>query len=149
MRNRPARAILVPIWLAFASSLAAQLPAGAADEMRRKAGPYPLLEVSMVRGDSAVLVFQDSSLTGSALNGHKWMFGPAVSAAEADSCPPEKVLGRKVARVFWRRVGKEANVKMVVVRVRGTVGVDRFTSFDMYYYPAQLEGRWAGDPDHP
>ena len=144
------RHVTTVAWLAISSALTAQgpLPTGLAPELRRQAGPYPLMQVSVVRGDSAVLVFGDSSMTGAALTAHTWMFGPPVTAAEADSCPPEKVLGRKLARIFWRAAGKDAQVKMVVVRVHGTVGIDRFSGTDLYYYPEQLEGPWAGDPEH-
>ena len=33
------------------------------------------------------------------------------------------------------------------VRVRGVSGFDRYSHTDMYYYPWQLEGRWAGDSE--
>lgn len=130
-------------------AVAAQLPANVADELRREAAPYPLIEVVVQHADSAVLVFQDSSFTGAALRSHTWMFGPPTTKAEDDGCPPEKVLGRKIARVFWREVGKSAGLKTVIVRVRGTQGVDRLSFVDFYYIPAQLEGPWVGDPAHP
>lgn len=75
----------------------------------------------------------------------RWMFGPAVTAAEADSCPPEKVLGRKIARVLFRFLDRPAAMQQIVVAVHGTNGKDRWTVEDMYYYREQLEGRWAGD----
>jgi hypothetical protein len=116
-------------------------------ELQARAGHYPLVELKIFLHDSAVLVFEDSSYTGKAVAEGKWMFGPPVTAAEADSCPPEKVLGRQIARVLWRRGGKEADLQTVIVRVHGSAGLDRWSHTDMYYYPPQLEGRWAGDPE--
>ena len=115
--------------------------------LQQKAGRYLLKNVAILAHDSAFLVFQDSALTADGLRAHTWMFGPKVSEAEADGCPPEKVLGRKIARLFWRRLGKGQGMQLVVVRVEGTKGIDKLTRYDMYYFPAQLQGRWAGDPD--
>ena len=115
--------------------------------LQARAGHYPLVEIILFPHDSALLVFEDSSYTGKAVVGRTWMFGPPVTEAEADRCPPEKVLGRQIARVFWRLGGKEADLKAVVVRVRGVSGLDRYSHTDMYYYPSQLEGRWAGDSE--
>ena len=115
-------------------------------QLQSKAGHYPLRNVTTFSQDSVLLVFDDSTLTAASLKAGTWMFGPPVTAAEADSCRPEKVLGRKIARVFWRGVGKPSSLQQIVVRVRGTVGIDRWTSTDLYYYRAQLEGPWAGDP---
>ena len=86
-------------------------------------------------------------MTGAALQAHTWMFGPAVTAAEADSCPPEKVLGRKIARVLFRALNRPAAIQQIVVAVHGAIGKDRWTGESMYYYREQLEGRWAGDPN--
>ena len=115
--------------------------------LQARAGHYPLVEITLFPHDSALLVFEDSSYTGKAVAARTWMFGPPVTEAEADSCPPEKVLGRQIARLLWRRGGKEADLKTVVVRVRGVSGLDRYSHTDMYYYPSQLEGRWAGDSE--
>jgi hypothetical protein len=116
-------------------------------EVQARAGPYPLVAITLFRPDSALLVFEDSSYSDTARMAGKWMFGPPVSEAEADSCPPEKVLGRRIARVLWRRGGKAAGLKTVIVRVRGTSGLDRLSWTDMFYDPSQLEGPWAGDPE--
>ncbi|HEU4994299.1 MAG TPA: hypothetical protein VFT29_05745 [Gemmatimonadaceae bacterium] len=105
---------------------------------------YPLLDVKVFGQDSALLVFQDSAYTGIAANAGTWMFGPPVTAAEADSCPPQKVLGRRIARVFWRQAGKRLGLSSVVVRVRGDArDPDSYT--DLYYYHRELEAPWAGD----
>ena len=115
--------------------------------LQARAGHYPLVEIILFPHDSALLVFEDSSYTGKAAAAGTWMFGPPVTEAEADRCPPEKVLGRQIARVLWRLGGKEADLKTVVIRVRGVSGLDRFSHTDMYYGPSQLEGRWAGDSE--
>ena len=126
------------------------VPAALRAALQERAGHYPLVEIILFPNDSALLVFEDSSYTGKAVATRTWMFGPPVTEAEADSCPPEKVLGRQIARVLWRRGGKEADLKTVIVRVRGVSGLDRYSHTDMYYYPSQLEGRWAGDTEgHP
>jgi hypothetical protein len=116
-------------------------------ELQARAGHYPLGDVKIFAHDSALLVFEDSSYTGSGRAAGTWMFGPPVTAAEADSCPPEKVLGRQIARILWRRGGKAADLSSVIVRVHGSAGLDRLSYTDMYYYPSQLEGPWAGDPE--
>src|SRR5439155_16778546 len=97
--------------------------------------------------DSALLVFDDSTLTADNLHAERWMFGPPVTAAEADSCPPEKVLGRKIARVFWRASGRPKQMQKVIVAVKGTTGIDRWTAESMYFYRSQLANVWAGDPE--
>ena len=76
------------------------------DAVSRRAGGYPFAGFRLFGRDSALLVFDDSTLTGDALRAGHWMFGPPVTAAEADSCPPEKVLGRKIARAFWANWGR-------------------------------------------
>ena len=77
------------------------------------------------------------------------MFGPPVTDAEADGCPPEKVLGRKIARVLWRGLGRPSELKYIMVTVRGTTGVDRWTTNTMYFHRSQLEDVWAGDLGTP
>ena len=124
----------------------AQLPPALRDSIIAKARPYPFLGYRLFGSDSALLVFEDSTLTTAATRASAWMFGPPVTAAEADSCPPEKVLGRRIARVFWRGLGRPAELQTLVVAVRGTKGIDRWTVITMYYYKPQLVGQWAGDP---
>ena len=116
-------------------------------QLQAKAGRYPLRQVKIFARDSALLVFEDSAYTSAAAHNGTWMFGPKVTPEEADRCPAERVLGRKIARVFWRGVGKDLGVQQVVVRVHGSTSLDRWSFSDMYYYRDQLEGRWAGDPD--
>lgn len=99
--------------------------------------------------DSVLLVFDDSTLTADAIHAHTWMFGPPVTAAEADSCPPEKVLGRRIARAFWRASGLPPEMQSIIVGVRGTRGIDRWTAETMYYWHAQLSGPWVGDSNPP
>ncbi|HEY5218949.1 MAG TPA: hypothetical protein VIJ16_04020 [Gemmatimonadaceae bacterium] len=106
---------------------------------------YPLVGYTFFGSDSATLVFEDSSMTTAALSARTWMFGPSVTKAEADGCPPEKVLGRKIARVLFRELGRPTSLKQVSVVVRGAVGLARWSYEHMYYYPDQLSGRWAGD----
>jgi hypothetical protein len=65
--------------------------------------------------------------------------------AEADSCPPEKVLGRKLARLYWRTDGRSKEVKLVMVAAHGTRGIDRWTVITMYYPYGQLTAPWIGD----
>ena len=124
---------------AVSSSLRAALQA-------RAGAQYPLEDVTILPGDSAVIVFADSTYTGARRQAGTWMFGPPVPPIEQDSCPPEKILGRKIARVLWQNGGRESRLATVIVRVHGTVGVDRFSYTAMYYEPSQLEGPWAGDP---
>lgn len=121
--------------------------AGLTPRIQLAAGHYPLVAINLAAPDSAELVFVDSTLTATGLHAGTWMFGPPVTEAEADSCPPEKVLGRRLARILWREGGKAAGLRMVAVQVRG-VDHERYTSIRMFYYPVQLEGPWAGDPEH-
>ena len=114
--------------------------------VQAKAKGYPFVGFAFFGGDSALLVFEDSTLTTPALRAKTWMWGPPVTAAEADSCPPEKVLGRQIARSLFRALGQPAGLQQIVVAVRGTLGLDRWSVESMYYFPAQLTGRWAGDP---
>lgn len=142
-----------PITLSTQTPLALgqlQPPSELAQPLRQavvqKAGKYPLVGFRLFGRDSALLVFDDSALTADALGAKKWTFGPPVTAEEADGCPPEKVLGRKIARVFWRGWGRPPETQYVMVAVRGTRGRDRWTVNTMYYLHGQLEGPWAGDP---
>jgi hypothetical protein len=128
--------------LSAPSSLAPEVRAA----IEQKAGPYQFEGLRLFAKDSALLVFVDSGLTFTGLSSHTWMFGPSVSVAEADSCPPEKVLARKIARIFWRSWGRPAEVQYMIVAVRGTKGPDRWTATTMYFQKFQLEQAWAGDP---
>src|ERR671934_182481 len=116
------------------------------DSVIRKGAPYPFRGFRTFGRDSALLVFEDSTMRAEDLHAHTWMFGPPVTAAEADSCPPEKVLGRKIARVFWRGLGKPTQMQYIMIAVVGTKGIDRWTTDIMYFHRPQLDGRWAGDP---
>jgi hypothetical protein len=111
-----------------------------------KAANYPFAGFRMLGRDSVLLVFEDSTLTVAGLRAHTWMFGPPVTTAEADSCPPEKVLGRKIARAFWNAAGRPAETQAIMIAVRGTRGIDRWTAETMYYWRNQLDKPWAGDP---
>jgi hypothetical protein len=113
--------------------------------IRESAAGYPFAGFRLFGRDSVLLVFDDSTLTSDALAAHRWMFGPPVTAAEADSCPPEKVLGRRIARAFWAAWGRPGETQHVMVAVRGTEGRDRWTAETMYYHRSQLHGPWAGD----
>ena len=124
------------------STLAPQVRAA----IELKAGSYQFEGYRLFAKDSALLVFVDSSLTATGLRAHTWIFGPPVAAAEADSCPPEKVLARKLARTFWRRQGRPAELQYMIVAVRGTTGPDRWTATSMYFQNFQLAQAWAGDP---
>jgi len=73
------------------------------------------------------------------------MFVPPVTAEEAGGCPPQKVLGRRIARELWRRRGQAIALDQVIVRVHGSTGLDRLSHEDMYYGRADLEGPWVGD----
>jgi hypothetical protein len=126
-----------------------ELSSELADSIRRTAGGYTFRGFHMFSRDSVLLVFEDSSLTAAALKAETWMFGPPATVAEADGCPPEKVLGRKIARVFWRGRGKPADLKSIMIAVTGTKGIDRWTAMTMFYYPRQLDGPWVGEPNTP
>jgi hypothetical protein len=124
-------------------------PSRLAPELRRaieeRAAGYPFEGFRTFGTDSVLLVFSDSAVTGDAFKRDSWMFGPPVTAAEADSCPPQKVLGRRLARIYWRGVGKPAAMKNIMVAVHGTVGIDRWTVTTLYYTYDQLAGAWIGD----
>lgn len=111
-----------------------------------KAGAYTFVGAKRFARDSVVLVFDDSTLTSAGVQANTWMFGPPVTAAEADSCPPEKVLGRKIARAFWKAWGRPSETQLVIVAVRGTRGKDRYTAQYMIYPRRQLTDAWMGDP---
>jgi predicted amidohydrolase YtcJ len=113
------------------------------------AGGYSFVGYRFFARDSVMLVYDDSSLTATRLRANTWMFGPPTTVAEDDGCPAEKVLGRKIARELWRQLGKPSGLETVMIAVRGTVGIDRWTATTMFYYPVQLDGPWVGDPKHP
>ena len=113
--------------------------------IKELAPQYPFEGVRVFGTDSVLLVFADSTFTGESSRSNRWMFGPAVTSAEADSCPPEKVLGRKLARTYWRATGRPTEIKQILVAVHGTVGVDRWSVITMYYTYGQLAAKWVGD----
>lgn len=125
-----------------ASAMDAKLRAAA----QGRAGKYLLEGFAFFGRDSIMLVFGDSAYTAAGHKAGTWMFGPPVTDAEADGCPPEKVLARKVARALFRAMGRPAALQQVVVSVHGAVGLDRWSGVDMYFHPEQLSGKWAGDP---
>ena len=127
----------------------ATLDANARVAVAKVAGGYSFVGYRFFARDSVMLVYDDSSLTAARLRGNTWMFGPAATVAEADGCPAEKVIGRKIAREMWRQLGKPSDLQEVMIAVRGTVGNDRSTAERMFYYPKQLDGPWVGDPKHP
>ena len=53
---------------------------------------YPFMGFRGFGRDSVLLVFDDSTLTSAALEAQTWMFGPPVTAAEADSSASVAVL---------------------------------------------------------
>lgn len=113
-------------------------------QLRSVAGHYPLRSVNVTHGDSSVLTFEDSTFGRHGADS-TWMFGPPVTAEEAYGCPLPKALGRKLARVFYRGIGKEAGVTRVIDRVRGTIGLGRLSFIDVYYGIPDLVDPWAGD----
>ncbi len=132
--------------ICLARPVAAQdsLSARVSAQLRKVSGHYPLRSISVAHGDSAILTFEDSTFGRHGVDS-TWMFGPPVPADEAYGCPLPKVLGRKLARVFYRGIGKEAGVTRVIVRVRGTVGLGRESYIDMGYGIHDLVDPWAGD----
>lgn len=125
------------------------LPSSVADSIRNTAAGYRFRGFRTFAQDSVILVFEDSTLTAAALKAGTWMFGPTATVAEADGCPPEKVLGRRIARMLWRGLDRPASVKYIVVAVTGTKGIDRWTAMSMFYYQRQLDGPWVGEPSTP
>ena len=113
--------------------------------LQSRAGGYPLLDVTLYGRDSALLVLEDSTYTSAAVDAGTWMFGPPVTAAEAGSCPAEKVLGQRLARILWWGLGADSTLQQVVVRVKGTKGIDQFSQTSMFYYVPQLRDPWVGD----
>ncbi len=125
------------------------LPATIGRVALRAARSYPMDSAVHYGRDSIVLVFRDSSLTPERRDAGTWMFGPPATKAEADGCPPEKVLGRRIARAVWSAMGKPTQLQQVVVRIRGPRVGDAFDyteiASDLYYPRMQLAGRWVGD----
>ncbi|HVX41361.1 MAG TPA: hypothetical protein VHB25_17485 [Gemmatimonadaceae bacterium] len=113
--------------------------------LQRVAGPYPIETVEFFRADSARIVVEDSSRTAKAVMDGQWMFGPPVTAEEAGGCPPQKALGRRIARELWRQHGKRVGLQEVIVRVHGRAGADRLSYVDMHYGRAELDEPWVGD----
>lgn len=135
----------------FPSMLLAQrpLPIAVTRVAVRVAKSYPLDSAVQYGRDSIVLVFRDSTFTSDRLEAGTWMFGPPATKAEADGCPPEKVLGRRIAREVWSALGKPRQLQQVIVRIRGPRVGDEFDYTEMqwdFYYPRfQLTGQWVGD----
>lgn len=125
------------------------LPVAIARIAARAAKPYPMDSAVQYGLDSIVLVFRDSTLTEEREAAGTWMFGPPVTKAEADGCPPEKVLGRRIAREVWAALGKPPTFGVAIVRIRGprVDNGDESTELEWnFYYPRfQLTGRWVGD----
>lgn len=121
------------------------LNAAVRSRLERTAGRYPFVGIKRYGADSTLLVFADSTLAAAPLRAGTWMFGPAAKAGELDGCPPEKVLGRKIARTYFDAVGRPSELRHVLVLVRGTKDLDRWTAMGMHYYGPQLAGKWAGD----
>jgi hypothetical protein len=119
-------------------------------QLQRVAGPYPLDSVYALNGDTVVLVLRDSTLTAARADAGTWMFGPPPTKAEEDGCPPEKVLGRRLARIVWTALGKPVDLQLVIVRVRGPLSGNPLESWDqvteeLFYPRFQLTGPWVGD----
>jgi hypothetical protein len=119
-------------------------------QLQRAAGPYPLDSAYALGRDTVVLVLRDSTLTTAASEAGSWMFGPPTTEAEEDGCPPEKVLGRRLARIVWTELGKPADLQLVIVRVRGPMTGRPLESMrkltvDLFYPRLQLTGPWVGD----
>ncbi|MHB8839664.1 MAG: hypothetical protein ACYC7F_12040 [Gemmatimonadaceae bacterium] len=120
------------------------------EQLQRAAGPYPLDSAYALGRDTVVLVLRDSTLTTAASKAGTWMFGPPTTEAEEDGCPPEKVLGRRLARIVWTELGKPADLQLVIVRVRGPMTGRPLESMnqltvDLFYPRFQLAGPWVGD----
>lgn len=116
----------------------------------RASTPYPLDSAYAFGADSIVLVLRDQTLTQKRQAAGTWMFGPPATKAEADGCPPEKVLGRRIARATWAALDKPKGLKFIMVRVRGPWDGDPLLSRtqlveDFYYSYEQLAGPWIGD----
>src|SRR3954471_7775914 len=109
--------LLLPALVSARVDAQAAVTPAARAEMQAIAKRYPLLEVRLGSGKSAEIVFEDSSLTPDRSARGLWTFGPPVTAAEADGCPPDKVLGRRVARAFWKSTGRRAGIDTVTVLV--------------------------------
>jgi hypothetical protein len=144
MRTRLVAVALAVICLAQPVAAQDNATVRVTSQLRKIAGHYPLRSMNVARGDSAILTFEDSTFGRHGVDS-TWMFGPPVRADEAYGCPLPKVLGRKLARVFYRGIGEEAGITRVIVRVRGTIGLGRDSFIDMYYGIHDLVDPWAGD----
>lgn len=142
-------ALAAPALLAARAHAQAAITPAARAELQAVAGRYPLLEVRVDHGKSAEIIFEDSSLTPDRHARGTWMFGPPVTAAEAAGCPPEKVLGRRIARAFWRSTGRATRIDTITVIVQSVyaraIGPSSLMRVGMIYTRAELEGPWAGD----
>ncbi|MEA3245580.1 MAG: hypothetical protein U9Q74_05435 [Gemmatimonadota bacterium] len=143
--SAPAQAANAPLAFSRAVKPASAMAPPLRTAVTARAGRYPFDGYALFGTDSVLLVFTDSSYTAAGERAGTWMFGPPVTAAEADGCPPPKVLGRQIARALFRAMGRPPGLQQVVVSVHGTAGGDRWSVVDMYFYPEQLSGKWAGD----
>ncbi|MHB1095294.1 MAG: hypothetical protein ACYC3F_03900 [Gemmatimonadaceae bacterium] len=119
-------------------------------QLQRAVGSYPLDSSYALGRNTVVLVLRDSTLTAAASDAGTWMFGPPTTKAEEDGCPPEKVLGRRLARIVWTELGRPADLQLVIVRVRGPRSgnpLERMSQLtvDLFYPRFQLTGPWVGD----
>ncbi|MFA6165473.1 MAG: hypothetical protein WC700_02580 [Gemmatimonadaceae bacterium] len=119
-------------------------------QLQRAAGPYPLDSAYALGRDTVVLVLRDSTLTPATAAAGSWMFGPPPTKAEEDGCPPEKVLGRRLARIVWTELGTPADLQLVIVRVQGPLTGSPLGSMiqvteNLFYPRFQLTGPWVGD----
>jgi hypothetical protein len=113
--------------------------------LQARAGAYPIVDVQLFGSDSANVVVEDSALTMNSIATQTWMFGPPVSAAEAGECPPEKVLGQRIARELWWRLDEASRPAQVSIQVKSARRDGQMTEVVMYYYLSQLQNAWVGD----
>jgi hypothetical protein len=130
--ERTRRILVLLGLLATASPIAAQDPLDVPLLRRLEARVgHALQAVTLYGSDSVLVVFQDSTLTGAALQAKTWRFGPRTSAAAVDS---EMRFGQDVARFVWHELGMPQRLQRVIIRVNGAVGKDRWTHTDFFYY---------------
>lgn len=149
--------LLLACHLAGASPVAAQfpfepaltkpaaLPSWVRRGVKAQAPRYRMVGGNVFGTDSILIAFEDSTLTSKGLQDSTWTFGPKPTKAESEQCPPEKVLGRKIARAVWREAGRPASWKMVAIQVRGTGDFEKYTGVTMFYYYTELAAPWVGD----
>ena len=124
----------------------ADLPSWIRRGVKAQAPKYRMIGGNVFGTDSILIAFEDSTLTATGLENGTWSFGPKPTKAESEQCPPEKVLGRKIARAVWREAGKPASWKKVSIRVQGTrETMDKHVALTMFYYHSELTAPWVGD----